>query len=357
MADPADNAARDDRYVIADPAWFPEGFDPGRGEILFVATDRGQLAEQPFLDGRWDRARNPQTRISTRSLSSRLSHTQGEKRLIWHTGFCCSTLLAKALDRPGCNLSLCEPQILVDIAEARRTGALSRESAPAIAQFAFFLLSRPLAAGERITIKSSPAANSLLQHMTGGTTDPMLFLFSDCRSFLVSICKLGEDGRKYARRLFLALLADGHSQAQWPAGKLLSLSDLELAAIVWHMQIAEFRRALAGLPPGSAVSLDCDALLAAPEECLQRLDEFFALGIGTQALRDIVAGPLFRRNAKTGEDFFDASRRRAEHDNITKAMGRDLIRIVMQSYEICRTTPQTAPLPHPLVPLDKNYVL
>jgi len=344
------------REIVADPAWFPENFDARRDEFQFVATNRTELAAQTFLDGRWDRECARRCRLSAGTVaSSDAGNNRRSVGIIWHTAFCCSTLLAKALDWPGSSLSLCEPQILVDIAGARRTKSLSESRAATIAQITFDLLGRRFTAGESIIVKPSPAANSLLRETAVGTIGQMLFLFSDCKSFLISIARLGEDGRKYVRRLFLALLAEGHVQAQWPTATLLGMSDIELAAIVWHMQMAEFHRNWPKLATGRAASLDCDAFLASPAETLFRLDRFFSLGIGEQHLQDIAAGPLFQRNAKTGEEAWNVMRRHEEHARLAQQMDEDLKRIVMESYNICSSTPRGYPLPHPLMPVDKSY--
>ncbi len=338
---------------VHDAAWFPDGFDARSGEFLFVKAEREQLSSQTFLDRRWDRTGFARARGSARTLLAPSSLPS--PNIIWHTGFCCSTLLAKTLDRPGCNLSLCEPQILVDVADAKRSGTVPPDSLADIAQRAFHLLSRPHADGEQVTLKPAPAANALLREATVRTSAPMLFLYSDCRTFLLAICKLGEEGRKYVRRLFLALLADGHPQAQWPPPRLLSLSDLELAAMVWHMQIAEMRRSLPHLNSGRMASLDCDAFLFAPAETLQRMSHFFSLGLGGDYVHGVVAGPLFRRNAKTGEEPFNARRRSEDHARIERHMPGEVDRIVAQSYAICRDTPRALPLPQPLLPIDKDY--
>jgi hypothetical protein len=339
--------------ALADPRWFPEGYDPHAREFLFVAADRRELSAQTFLDGRWDRSGSQRMRVG--GGIDPIPDASNPARIIWHTGFCCSTLLAKALDRPGRNLSLCEPQLLVDIAEARRTGSLATDAASSVAQSALFLLGRSFAPDERVTIKPSPAANGLLQLVPAHATGPALFLYSDCKSFLISIHKMGEPGRKYIRRLFLALLADGHMQARWPTSKLLAMSDLELGAMVWHMQIAEFLRAWPVMARTGAASLDCDAFLASPLETLIALDRFFALEIGADRLREVVAGSLFRQNSKTGEADFDVARRAAEHRRIEENIGDDLARIVARSYQICTGTPRAAPLPNPLRPIQKNY--
>lgn len=341
--------------VFESPSWFPEGFDRNRGEFLFVAADRSDLASQSFLDWRWNRSGAARTTAGATAMTARLPPQNPRPCIIWHTGFCCSTLLAKALDRPERNLSLCEPQVLVDVSDAKRAGKFARDLPPAVPQLAFHLLSRSFAPEERVTLKPAPAANTLLRDAATQTSGPMLFLFSDCRSFLVSVCRLGENGRKYVRSLFLAMLHDDHAQAQWSAPKLLSMSDLELAAIVWHMQIAEFLRNWPLLGAGRAASLDCDAFLASPVDTLRKLDNFFSLGLGNNHLEEAVSGPLFRRNAKTGEDSFDASRRLKEHAQTAQQLGGDLDRIVARSYAICRTTPSGIPLAEPLVPIDKVY--
>lgn len=341
--------------ILGDPRWFPERFDPRSGTIHYVASDRNTLASQTFLDGRWDRSNAERRAVSGNTALAYLSAEKPRPNFIWHTGFCGSSLLAKALDYPGRNLSLCEPQILADIANAKRMATMAPGFSERIPNLVLQLLARPFATGECVTLKPSPVANNLLREAAAFTSGPMLFLYSDCRSFLISIAKKGEEGHKYVRRMFVAMLADGHEQAQWPPGKVLSLTDLEMATVVWHMHIGEILRHCAALGPARAVSLDCDAFLTKPVECLRKLDAFFSLDLGVEYPAQAAAGPLFRRNAKTPEVPFDADKRRDEHSRTAQSLGPDLDRIVAQSYDLCRTTPRGMPLPDPLVALDKTY--
>jgi hypothetical protein len=350
------SAAPQDEDVIRDARWFPEHFDASSGGLSFVATDSDVLASQTFLDTRWDRGRAERRRANAASMTDQLPQELPRPNFIWHTGFCCSTLLAKALDRPGHNLSLCEPQILVEVADAKRAGVLARTSQSArIPQLIFHLLGRGFAPGARMTLKPAPAANCLVREAALHTSGPMLFLYSDCRSFLISIAKMGEVGRKYARRMFLAVLGDGHPPAQWPVTQLLSLSDLEIAALVWHMQVAEFLRNWPLLGTKRAFSLDCDAFLASPADVLARLDEIFSLNLGAERAREVAATPLFGRNAKDAERAYDSRLRNEEHGRVEEQLGGDLDSIVKTSYNLCRATPRGAPLPDPLVTIDKAY--
>jgi hypothetical protein len=347
----AGNSAAD---VFADARWFPEGLDARAGALRLVATDRATLGTQSFLDGRWDRSGLERRSVHATALVDCMPPKAPKPAFIWHTGFCCSTLLAKALDHPGRNLPLCEPQILVELADAKRGGILARTPFVTLPQLVFQLLSRGFAPGERVTLKPSPAANTLLPEAAALTDAPMVFLYSDCRSFLISIFRMGQDGRKYVRRLFLALLNDGHPQTKWPVPKMLLLSDLELAAVVWHMQIAEFRRVWPQTDTRRVASLDCDAFLGSPVEALSRLDTLFSLELGEEHIARVVNGPLFRHNAKTGEAAFDSNRRREEHAAIERQMSHDLDRIVAESYALCGT-PAGMPLPEPLLATKKIY--
>ncbi len=341
--------------VFGNPGWFPESFDVRRREFHFVSTERTTLAAQTFLDARWDRAGRDRRVETAESLLAHLPKEKPKPTIVWHTGFCCSTLLTRALDRPGNNLALCEPLVLVAIADAKRSGTLGRGPLQAAPALALHLLGRGFSAGESVTIKPSPAANNLLPESISQSSGPMLFLYSDCKSFLVSIYRLREEGRKYVRQLLLTILGDGHPQAQWRPAQLLSLTDLELAAVLWHMQIEEFRRAVALLDSNRFASLDCDAFLASPVETLNRLDDFFSLRLGNEYLQQVAAGPLFRTNAKTGKESFDATRRRAEHSQAAEQMTGEFERIVKWSYGVCRCNPGSHPLPNALMPITKAY--
>lgn len=342
--------------LLGNPHWFPAHFDAKFGELNLVKAGYDTLASQTFLDHRWDRRYLERRNLPVSSIHSILPQHQPALNFIWHTGFCCSTLLAKALNDPFKNLALSEPQILVDIADARRSGWFARNPAQGeLPQMIFQLLARSPSSQLAVTVKLAPAANVLLREAATQTAGAMLFLYSDCRSFLISTAKLGEEGRKYARRMFIALLGDGHAQAQWPPGQLLLLSDLELAALVWHMQIAEFLRNWSSVQ-ARARSLDCDAFLANPLETLTRLDDFFSLNMESKKLTEVVSGPLFQQNAKDPNSPLDSAMRREQNEAVARQLGPDLDRIVSRSYEICPATPRGAPLPNPLIAIAKKYV-
>jgi hypothetical protein len=337
--------------VVNDPNWFAYGFDLKSGTIDFTHTSREAVAAQTFLDMRWNRAggRNGRMHLSAVVPALETKPAPRNLRFIWHTGFCCSTLLAQLLDAAGRNISLSEPKLLVDVADTKRADAFGvHPDLSRLPDVAFGLLSRPFVEGEAVTVKPAPAANHLLPE-AAALDARHLFLFSDCESFLTSIAKMADAGANYARAMLNVLRRNGVASA-WTDARTRDLSIYQIAALVWHLQIAELRASGA-----EARSLDCDALLDDPAKSLLVIDEFFGLGLGAEHIAETASGPLFRRNAKRPGVTFDARHRREEHAAMQKSFGSELRDAVAWSYEAYGETSLGNPLSNPLIHFEKAY--
>lgn len=328
-----------------DPAWFLDDLDLTTGLAQFIRLDRGALSREPFLDPRWRRDGLERTRLPGSALDL---HPQARPKLnfIWHTSYCCSTLIAAALDAPGRCLALKEPQALVGLANLKRgqQGTLKR---PGLAQAVFALMARRFRPAEQVLIKPSNYANNLLPEAAAMTDGRHLMLYSSCRRFLVSVLKRGEDLRGYPRELFVSLANDGHPQASWPMKTLLCLTDLQMAALAWHMQVAEMSKAMAALGD-RAVSLDGDAFLADPKRTLEALNGFFGLELDPAALEAAVDGGLLVRDVKTGEAGAGKAARDAEAERIERELGPKIDQIVDWAARASGVDPAAPVLPNPL---------
>ena len=338
-----------------DPALFLHDIDFGAGRAGFVRADRATLSAEPFLDHRWRPAEAIDAALPLNALAqsavaqsalaqSALPPGAGEAPhidFIWHTSFCASTLLAACLDAPGLCLSLKEPRVLVLLAAMKRSGRLD----PNLAKAVFGLLGRRFEPSERVLIKPSNGANTLLAEAAALTQGRMLLLYSDCESFVLSMAGQGRAGFAYVRDRFRSLAADGHPAGNWPPAELVRLTDLELAALVWRMQMDALEAASARLGD-RARSLDCRVLLQQPDQVLPRVDAFFGLGLGCERLEAVAAGPLFRRDAKHPGQAFDARARGQERDRLRAQLGDDLPG-VLQSME--QAFPRPPRLARPLM--------
>jgi hypothetical protein len=305
---------------LADAAWFLDGIDASSGQASLIRADRATLSAQPFLDEKWSR----QGRTWVNAPMDRLTAPAARPQLhfIWHSSFCCSTLLASCLDAPGRCLSLKEPSVLVDFADIKRRAA-GRLLSPALARAVFGMLGRRFQPGERVLIKPSNAANALIPEAAAFTEGSMLLLWGDCESFLLSIARAGEAGAAYVRSLFMTLAADGHPASRWSPNDLFQLTDLKLAALVWRMQMDVLEAASRELGDRGR-SLDFRRFLDEPAAVLRALDQLFGLGFGRAGVEQVMAGPVFRRDAKTPDEAFDAARRAAEQRRLRAMLGDDL---------------------------------
>ena len=308
-----------------------------------MRVGRGALAAEAFLDQKWDRSALHHTAVRFEDLPAPAAPPK--LNFIWHTSFCCSTLIAASLDSLGKSLSLKEPKILVDLADAKRRGDLAR--APGLPPAILALLARRFGAGEQILVKPSNGANALIGEASASTEGRALLLHSDCRAFLVSVAKNGEPVRAYVRGLFMALMADRPGAVRWPAGDLMRLTDLQLAAVAWQLQMAVLRRAAESLGE-RARSLNSADFLAEPKATLNALDDFFAIGIGRTVIGRTVTGPDFRRDPKSRAGF-DAGRRAEAAAAAESALGEDLDRIVDWSFKVCPWAQPGTALPNPLL--------
>lgn len=340
--------------IVGDPDWFVEAYDPQREALSFVRASREILAREPFLDYRWKRETLERCELPLAAIAAAISQQAPAPKLdfIWHTSFCCSTLIAEAIDLPGRSLSLREPLVLVAVADAKRAAG-NRPMPARLGEVVFRLLARSTA-GERVIVKPSNFANNLIEDGARECEGNVLFLYSDLESFLLSIEKGGLPLRKFARRLFGIVAGDRRQPLPWPAAEVFQMSDLEIAAAAWHMQIDTFRNIASALDARRVASLDCEAFLGDPVRALSALDRFFGLGLSSDHIAEVVAGPLFKRHAKEPTHPFDREARRAQSEGIRRRLGEDLLRVIDGSYGSFPGTPRGAPLPGALMPVGQS---
>lgn len=336
--------------IFRDAQWYFDDIDADKNRLVFVRAARQSLSQATFLDHRWtSRGERIEIPIADAVLAGRQQTVATAPRFIWHTAFCCSTLLARSIDVAGANLSIKEPDAIEKLANLKRTKhplAQDARSWRGLIDTSLQLYGRAFEQGEKITIKPSNSANNLISEVLAPAGNgKALLLYSGLRSFLVSIIKKREHGRHFARRLFSAFAMDDNFARRIAVPDLMKLTDLQIAAMVWLIQIAIFRDILARFPVERVSTLDADTLLADPGRALLRLDEFFEIGLGSARVEEIVAGPVFKRNSKNEGESFDASQRASEAYDVEEAFGPDLDLIVGWAAKEWRDLSPLSPLP------------
>ena len=306
-------SAVDLETVLTEPLWFLDAVEPASRGFSFVKTSRALLRESAFLDHRMGEAAGPRADFTLTAgdfaTIESLPSAHGPAGFIFHTSFCRSTLLARAVHREGAGFSLKEPGALVSLAHGLRAAgaAIGEGERAGLIDAVLTLLGRPLAPGERVLIKPSNFANSLLPAVLtrGGR---VLLMYSELRPFLLSILKRGEEGRIFVRRLFNALRMDPVAVARIPGPQAMLFTDLEVAALVWRQQMETFVEALRSWPDAGLRSLDAEILRARPEETLRAAFDFFEIEADEKDVHEVVEGTVFTHDSKQVDRLYSSAR-------------------------------------------------
>jgi hypothetical protein len=306
--------------IRKDPAWFPASLSPDYETIQFVQLSRTRLADEAFLDQRMDTSRDTTRSVAVAEVAPAFQQTPGPLPVfVFHSAFCCSTLLARALDVPGRCLALKEPDVLMGVANALRTrndGAANQR----LFNTVLGLLARRFDEREPILIKPTNSANNLLPHVLA-TGARVLVLYGDLRSFLVSVLKKGEACKAFVRTQFNIFSLDAGGLNSIPSRQAMTFTDLQVAALVWRHQLETFQSLLSGTTSDHAASLDFRDLVRSPAPTLAAVANHFELAHDRALLDDIAAGSVFHRNAKFADQEMSPRQREQEAGEVEANFG------------------------------------
>jgi len=247
---------------------------------------------------------------------------------VFHSAFCGSTLLARALDVPGIAMGLKEPAVLNDLAMARRSGV----GEPRLAELldrVLTLLARPFCVGEATVIKPGNVANCLIERCLDlRPRARALLMYSPLPTFLRSIAKKGLWGRSWSRQLFQVLRPESKIDPGYSDTELFRQTDLQIAALAWLMHQAQFAEVLRRYGGERVRTLDGDVAVARGAEVLLATARLFELELTAAEADRIANGPVFREDSKSHVPGFDQSVRADEHAKVDAAHGEEIAMVL-----------------------------
>ena len=293
------------RELALNPEWIPHAIEESGRRLTSVYVPVAARKDLVFLtEGQFKNA-YPKASAPLASVRQEVQAAlEAPLHFIFHSSFCCSTLLVKALEKPGTSTSLSEPNILVNLAEQGERGTIAAEG---MLDLALRLLARPTRHDETVIVKPSSFANRLigpvldLRVRTRG-----VLLYSNARTFLSSVIRRGLLGRINARRLYRSLVSGSDLDFGFSAADTFEQTDLQIAALAWLTQIALFDQLSSRYGPDRLLLLDAADLLADPAGELGRVQSFFGLGFTGAQVGEIVDGPVFSRHSKNLDQDYDA---------------------------------------------------
>ena len=168
------------------PDFLAHRYDPSHDAVHFVNADRAVRRTAPFLtDENLPGASNPL--VVRREDAQRVASGTARLNFIFHSAYCCSTLLANAYDRPGAAFSLKEPVLLNDLVGWRHRGGTPAQVGTVLDD-GLRLLARPFVAGEVGVVKPSNVVNALIPAMVAGREEAGVLLCTPpCASIWVPL--------------------------------------------------------------------------------------------------------------------------------------------------------------------------
>ena len=337
--------------LVNDTAWLPHRLDMQRRAVVFGRFDRDTLSKASFLDYRIEDATQSWAEAPIDELLAIAPQLRNATpSFLFHTSYCCSTLLARALDRPGRVLVLKEPEIIMGLSNAYRMAQDQAEISMIhkLRDAVFALVARPHEDEERVLIKPTNAANNLIP-ILAALGIPIILLYGDLRRFLASVIKKGDPCKTLVRQIYRVYAMDRIGVAAIPQRDALALTDLQIAALVWRHQIELCNAVLSDLTGNNVRSLNFRTLLDRPAETLQAASDHMQFGLEADDCRAVAGSALFRLDAKDETRAYDAAKREEEERELIEQNAGAIDLIEDWAFKLSLWPTTTKRLPRPLL--------
>lgn len=320
--------------ALADPEWYAHRYVESTDCFRLIDLSRGEHAKMPFLTDEYLGSGRPAQDIPTAECLAGLDH--GPLHFLFHSAFCGSTMLTRALDRPGMAMGLSEPQVLNDVVGLRRRGKPPQVVARA-ADAALRLLGRPYGLGEAVVVKPSNLLNPLSDLLLALQPEAKaLFLYAPLETFLISVVRKGLHCRLWVRELLEGYLLEGYVDLGFTPEDYFRQSDLQVAAVGWLAQHRHFAMLAAKYGPTRIATLDADQMTAQPAQAMAAAVVHYGLAADAATLAEIVNGPAFSKHSKSGADF-TAAQRTDEYRRARAAYGEEIDMVLVWAERVAET--------------------
>ena len=330
--------------LIDDGRWLAHRYDEANDQIQFRFVPREAQREMTFLTD-FEIGDAPLAVFARADcLAEARKRELPTPRMIFHSAYCCSTMLARAFDIPGVSFGLKEPQILNDVSGLQLRRKDPRQVAAAM-DIALLLLARPLGPGEVNVVKPSNLLNPMIPLVTALRPDvPGLLLHAPLDVFLGSVARKEIEGRAWVRELMWKLIHLGLLERfGFTDEELYRQTDLQAAATAWLGQQGLFAGTVSA--HDKFRTLDSETLLQRPADCMAELGALFGLSFDPA---DVVSGPAFRTHSKDRSDY-SAVERAEESDRGRSIHAREIEIVLEWAMRLSKHAGVLLKLPSPLL--------
>lgn len=302
--------------IAADPSWLPHHVDMQAQRLHFLRVEPESYTQSGFLADRKAEGAGDAASVGFGELAE-LSVETGPLHFIFHTAFCRSTLLARALNIPGVSFGLSEPGIFASLTNAGQAGA------PLIAPV-MRLMARARPGGEVVFAKPTNHSNRLIPALLHAVPEARAVLMTNpLDTFLRSVARKGMMGRRWGRNLFLEMQSYAGMDFGMDPRESFAMSDMQAAGLAWFLNQNYFAALLAG-PDGTRLKvLDGDVFNTARSQTIAATLEFAGQPIASEQAEAAAASGVFAVHSKRGGAFDGAEEAAAiADDKLSEEIGQ-----------------------------------
>ena len=250
-------------------------------------------------------------------------------RFIFHTAYCASTFVSRCVHVDGLSVSLREPQILLDAANAKRlqwqsnTTEISYRELPAIA---LALLQKHASQQETSILKPINSVNNIIPELLqacGPTRS--LILYTDARNFILSSLRKGEGGMQTVRSMFDLIRCDFPHLSQLQLSHVIHMTDLRVIMTLWRLQIEQAQAAASEAgQDGSMATLYGENVVRDAQSALTAISQHLDAGIEPDHIQKLMRSDLIGEDAKNSGEAFSARIREERYQRLEDIFGNDI---------------------------------
>ncbi|MCG8432953.1 MAG: hypothetical protein MJA83_02850 [Gammaproteobacteria bacterium] len=341
--------------ILNNPEYLLHGINPHRSELIFLEVTKDTYLKSSFLDNRITHSKQ---RIHGFDISEiadavqQLPVRSAPMHFIFHSAFCCSTLMARSLQFEGLVMSLREPTAITNLADGKRIqmtrGQYDKSRWLGVLKLTLRLLNKVYDPKEKVLIKPTNVANNLIDDVLSVDGNAKaLFMTCDLETFIVSNLKKQEEAVKKIPLFARFFTMDCDYLQHFPEIELPELDFLQRVVLVWHVQRYIFMQLLEKWGAARLRTLDAEQLLQNPEAALVGASDLFGLDIPPDKLAEVANGPVWKTHAKHTDNEYNTEMRQAENREIMER-NKDAIDGAMRWSDYLQerlTVPKELPLP------------
>lgn len=312
--------------ILGDAQWLAHRYDDTQDSFHFRRVPREMHRKATFLTDEY-LGEEPNPIVIRRIDAVAALPDPAPVHFIFHSAFCCSTLVARAFDIPGKSMGLKEPMVLNDIVGWHLRGA-ERDDIGRTLDRSLALLARPFETGEAIIVKPSNLLNPFAPAMMRMRPQAKALLLNAPLSvFLRSVARKEMWGRLWVRDLLVKLLRQRFVDLGFEQFDYLGMTDLQAAAVGWLAQQALFER-MAEHFENRVLTLNSETLLEKPRDAVMSLAALYEIELDGDAIDAVLSGPAFATNSKTG-DAYTVEERTAGYENAARHHADEIEKVLV----------------------------